>query len=279
MLTLKSPAKINWCLRVFGRRKDGYHDLWTVMQRVTLFDELRFRKLKRDVRVYTDPELGIQEEENLVFKAALKLKEKTGFKGGVEVFLKKNIPPQAGLGGGSSNAATTLKGLNELWGLRLEPEVLREVASELGSDVPFFLTEGVCVVEGKGERVRSIGKSMRQRCLLLVKPDYGISTKEAYDRLDMYSSPVENPERIFEIIVSGSDEELSGVMVNDLEGASFQIAPELGEIKERLLKMGALKALLSGSGSTLFGLFSTEEEAMRASEEFKNYWTEVVKTL
>ncbi len=279
MLTLKSPAKINWCLRVIGKRNDGYHDLWTVMQKINLFDMLQFRVLEKDIKVHTDSLLEIGEKENLVYRAAKKLKEKTGYRGGVEIALKKNIPAQAGLGGGSSNAAYTLMGLNELWRLGLSRYDLIELASELGSDVPFFLIDGIGLVEGKGDRVRSLGKGKEERWLLLVKPPFGVSTKEAYGRLKNYTQKIEKPEKIVKGIVSGSIEDVVPHVVNDLESAVFQIYPELQRIKERLIKEGALCALLSGSGSTVFGLFRSKDDAVSASYRFDNLWVRVVSTV
>ncbi len=280
MLTLRSPAKINWCLRILGKRSDGYHDLWTIMQRISLFDELQFRKLSEDViRVITEPELDLKQEDNLVYRAAELLKKRTGHAGGVEIFLKKNIPLQAGLGGGSSNAATTLKGLNELWGLGLESEMLREVASELGSDVPFFLMDGVVLLEGKGERVRFLGEGQKKRWLLLVKPSFGVSTREAYARFKEYTLQVEQTEQIINTILTGTEDDLTSCMVNDLEKTVFQIYPHLKEIKEKLIENGAIASLLSGSGSTVFGLLRTAQQAQKLSHYFKKYWTKVVVTI
>lgn len=280
MLTLKSPAKINWCLRILGKRSDGYHDLWTIMQRVSLYDEIQFRRLSEDmIRVITEPELDLRQEDNLVYRAAELLKKRTGYAGGVEIFLKKNIPLQAGLGGGSSNAACALKGLNELWTLGLSRSELIEIAAELGSDVPFFLMDGVVLLEGKGERVRSLGEGQSQRWLLLVKPSFGISTREAYTRFKEYTLKIEQAEQIINTILTGTVDDLTSCMVNDLEKTVFKICPHLKEIKERLIENGAIASLLSGSGSTVFGLLRTAQQAQKLSQYFKKYWTKVVVTI
>jgi len=262
---LLAPAKINWFLKVGRKRPDGYHEILSLMQFITLYDELSFT-LSEDITVNIEnPEmLNIPMEDNLVFKTALRLKEITGSKKGVFIKIKKEIPSGAGLGGGSSDAAVTLKGLNDLWSLGLKQKELMDIASEIGSDVPFFLNGPAAIVRGRGDIIEKI-ELKDSRILLLVKPDIRISSKWAYSEFDR--------------IKGGEGNTWDDHTINDLEEPVFIRYPELKEIKERLLKSGALYAAMTGSGSALFGVFNTEEEAHKALLNFENLWTKVVKTI
>jgi 4-diphosphocytidyl-2-C-methyl-D-erythritol kinase len=283
---LLAPAKINWFLKVGRKRPDGYHEILSLMQFITLYDELSFT-LSEDITVNIEnPEmLNIPMEDNLVFKTALRLKEITGSKKGVFIKIKKEIPSGAGLGGGSSDAAVTLKGLNDLWSLGLKQKELMDIASEIGSDVPFFLNGPAAIVRGRGDIIEKI-ELKDSRILLLVKPDIRISSKWAYSEFDRIkggegNSPFNSPSYLKRGKggVSGKSNCWDDHIINDLEEPVFMRYPELKEIKERLLKSGALYAAMTGSGSTLFGVFNTEEEAHKALLNFENLWTKVVKTI
>jgi 4-diphosphocytidyl-2-C-methyl-D-erythritol kinase len=283
---LLAPAKINWFLKVGRKRPDGYHEILSLMQFITLYDELSFT-LSEDITVNIEnPEmLNIPMEDNLVFKTALRLKEITGSKKGVFIKIKKEIPSGAGLGGGSSDAAVTLKGLNDLWSLGLKQKELMDIASEIGSDVPFFLNGPAAIVRGRGDIIEKI-ELKDSRILLLVKPDIRISSKWAYSEFDRIkggegNSPFNSPSYLKRGKggVSGKSNSWDDHIINDLEEPVFMRYPELKEIKERLLKSGALYAAMTGSGSTLFGVFNTEEEAHKALLNFENLWTKVVKTI
>jgi 4-diphosphocytidyl-2-C-methyl-D-erythritol kinase len=283
---LLAPAKINWFLKVGRKRPDGYHEILSLMQFITLYDELSFT-LSEDITVNIEnPEmLNIPMEDNLVFKTALRLKEITGSKKGVFIKIKKEIPSGAGLGGGSSDAAVTLKGLNDLWSLGLKQKELMDIASEIGSDVPFFLNGPAAIVRGRGDIIEKI-ELKDSRILLLVKPDIRISSKWAYSEFDRIkggegNSPFNSPSYLKRGKggVSGKSNTWDDHTINDLEEPVFMRYPELKEIKERLLKSGALYAAMTGSGSTLFGVFNTEEEAHKALLNFENLWTKVVKTI
>jgi len=264
---LQAPAKINWFLKVGRKRPDGYHEILSLMQFITLYDELSFT-LSEDITVSIEnPEmLNIPMEDNLVFKTALKLQEITGTTKGASIKMKKEIPSGAGLGGGSSDAAVTLKGLNDLWSLGLKKKELMDIASKIGSDVPFFLNGPAALVKGKGEIVEKVDVK-ESRILLLVKPPISISSKWAYSEFDRLKT-------------EGKSNTLwHDNAINDLEEPVFTRYPELKEIKEKLLKSGALYAAMTGSGSTLFGVFNTEEEAHKALLNFENLWTKVVRTI
>ena len=278
MLTLHSPAKINWFLKVLGRRPDGYHEIRSVIQRIDLQDTIIIEK--DDSGIHLDSEIDVPVEENLVYKAAVLLGEHTGVSAGARITLRKRIPIGAGLGGGSSNAATTLAGLNILWGTGLSHAELEEVAEGIGSDVPFFLNGSIALVEGRGERVTPIVDPPVGINLLVVKPRFGVATGEAYAGLRTCSGTAgPSVTELLEVLKTGRFKELNGMIGNDLEGPVFGLFPVLKDIKERLLGLGASAALLSGSGSSLFGVFPSREAALKASGSFADLWHVVTRTI
>ncbi len=291
MLTLKAPAKINWFLRVFGLRNDGFHEIHSLFQKITLYDILTFTPAT-DLIVTTNSSIPM--EQNLVYRAALLIKDKYKVRDGVSIQLNKHIPVSAGLGGGSSDAAAALKGLNELWSLGLSSTDLHMLAEQLGSDVPFFLYDSLAFIEGRGEKVTTL-KTHRSLNILLVKPLIRVSTAWVYRSLPEISKSAAtvaekltkeaNNIKLF-IIHALETEDFSGVsnkVLNDLEGVTVRSFPVIADIKDRMLREGAKFSVMSGSGPTVFGVFGSEEEASSAkvslSETFKDFWTAVVKTI
>jgi len=280
MLTFLAPAKINWALSVIRKRNDGYHDILSLIQGINLYDYLTFEEAD-NIEIQTN--FPIRMENNLVYKAIIALQKYAGIKRGIKVILKKEIPVGGGLGGGSSDAAITLKALNELWQLNLSLENLIQIGASIGSDIPFFLNLPICIIEGRGEIVKPI-KIDKTYTLLLVKPSFGISTKWAYESLNLKTQLTENYEKInnniwqlYEKLKKGDIENL--YLWNDLEIVVSNQYTEIEMIKKRLLKAGAKVSLMSGSGATVFGVFNDEKEANEASVLFKGYWVKVVKTL
>ena len=275
-ISLKAPAKINWFLSVLNKREDGYHNIISPMQCVDLFDILSFEEAE-ELHVLSD--LDIPVEMNLVHKAAALLKRVSMHKSGAAIELKKNIPVAAGLGGGSSDAAYTLIGLNRLWGLDLDKGVLMRLASELGSDVPFFLAGSLALIEGRGEKVTELNTE-GSMVILLVKPDIAVSTSWAYNLFEtrLTKKPVD-----IKLFCQALDRKnfvfLRDTVFNDLEDVVIRKFPVIGEIKRRLAQDGALLSLMSGSGSAVFGVFNTKEEAVRASKNMPGQWCRVVRTL
>lgn len=310
-LSLKAPAKINLFLRVFGRRCDGYHEIKSLLQKINLHDVLTFT-LSDNLKVDTSfSDAGqfeeIPEEQNLVYKAAILLRNKCSVKPGVKINLNKKIPLAAGLGGGSSDAASTLIGLNKIWSLGLSNGDLYEFAGQLGSDVPFFLNGPCAFVEGKGEKITNI-EAGNPFHVLLVKPYITVSTGWVYKNLsicqDFYGNPVGDLPAgwqgstlqdsdlkltndvnkvdnitLFIRAVEKAELRKSKEILNDLEAVTIKSFPVIANIKDRLIGEGAIFSLMSGSGPTVFGIFNSAEEAMDASEVFKDYWTAVVQTL
>lgn len=261
-----APAKINLGLRVLGRRDDGYHDLLTLFQAISLCDRLTLRRRARGCRVVCPalPGLG---SANLAHRAAEALLERTGTRGGVEILIEKRIPAGGGLGGGSSDAAATLLGCCRLLGIRPERGTLLEVAAGLGSDVPFFLEGGAAVGTGRGEILTLLPPWPGAATALVHIPPEGLSTAAVYGNLARGAlTPARRP---FTILLSrwreGDLRCLGDALFNDLEGPAFGLLPRLAAVKAALLRVGAAGALLCGSGSSVVGLFEEPRAARGAA--------------
>ncbi len=275
---LMAPAKINWFLSITGKRNDGYHNILSLMQCIGLYDELAFEQSnKLDLICNMD----ISQEENLVFKAASALGKRVLCDNGARISLKKNIPSGAGLGGGSSDAACTLKGLNMLWKLELRSAELFSIASEIGSDVPFFL-EGPCaLIEGRGEILKPL-KVVSPLVLLLVKPSVSVSTAWAYAsydaRLKLTKKTVDI--KLFIQALNRRDFAFLDTLINnDLEYAVAERYPVIKDIKSRLMQSGAMLSAMTGSGSAVFGVFQNVGKAAKAAKMMQPHWCKVVETL
>jgi 4-diphosphocytidyl-2-C-methyl-D-erythritol kinase len=256
LLKLPSFAKINRTLRVLGKRPDGYHQVATVLQSISLCDELIFEKREDDQINLTcdDPTIPI-DDSNLIVKAALALPRQEG----VNVRLKKRVPAKGGLGGGSSNAAVTLLALNHLWRLDLGNTDLRRIGSGLGADVPFFLNGGTALATGTGTEISPLTDSEREY-LIVVTPNASVFTASAYAALNAPSLTTFDS---LSILSSSFTEPFFGdrsqwSLQNDFEGVIFEMEPEIGRAKQALLDAGARSALLAGSGSSVFGIFTDE---------------------
>jgi len=264
--TLPSFAKINLTLRVHGRRDDGYHEINTVFQTVTLHDELTFSALdnKRLELLCEAPDIP-SDETNLVHRAAVALREHFGVARGAQVKLKKIIPAGGGLGGGSSNAAVALLGLAHLWELNTDRYTLAEIGAGLGADVPFFLTGGTALGTGRGTDIHPLTDLPPQH-FLLVTPQVKVSTVEAYKSLNAPAltkavSPANLAVSRVQAEISSS---LYDALINDFERVVFHLYPEIERARDALVAVGASGALLSGSGSSVYGLFDSSERCSRA---------------
>ncbi|MFZ3123471.1 MAG: 4-(cytidine 5'-diphospho)-2-C-methyl-D-erythritol kinase [Thermodesulfovibrionales bacterium] len=278
-LSLKTPAKINWFLSVLGRREDGYHEILSLMQSISLYDYLTFGYSDR-IEVKTDADIPL--EENLVYRAAVLLKEKLSVNKGAVITLRKEIPVSAGLGGGSSDAACALSGLNRLWELGLKDEELIKFGGMLGSDVPFFFKAPVAVVRGRGEIVTGL-EAVSRHIIVIVKPALGISTKWAYSEMSKLLPELTKRDNNIKLFCQALERQdfksIALMMKNDLELPVIREFQVIGEIKDRLLAMGAEASLMSGSGPTVFGVFNSREKAEDAAEAMKPCWSRVVETL
>ncbi len=278
MLTLEAPAKINWFLHVRGRRSDGFHEIESLLHKITLFDRITFAP-SDDLEL--NRTCDIPPGENLVYKAAQRLNETCGGARGARMFLEKNIPAGAGLGGGSSDAAAALLGLNELWALGLSRDELSDIAEGIGSDVPFFLHGSLSYAHGRGEKLVP-RRADRALNLLLVKPLFDVSTAWVYKNFSMLTKKGEKVNNIEHFIRNIERAELSGFtgdVSNDLESVTVNSFPVIAEIKDRMIREGALFSLMSGSGPAVFGVFSSKRMAENASHCFAGHWTAVVETM
>ena len=282
MFTLKAPAKINWFLNVSGKREDGYHEILSLMQCVTLFDSLTFEDSDTAELITGAP---VPLKDNLVYKAMVLLKETYRVRAGARVTLKKEIPLAAGLGGGSSDAASALAGLNRLWNLDLDAHELARLGERLGSDVPFFFHGPSSFVEGRGEIVSPV-KLQRSCAVLLAKPSLDVSAGWAYGELDAgFRSPgvltkEDNNIKLFCLSLERGDFALlSSLRRNDLEAPVVGRYPVIGEIREAMVKKGALFSSMSGSGPTVFGVFDSEQGAGEAAAYMLPHWCRVVRTV
>ncbi|OPY10956.1 MAG: 4-diphosphocytidyl-2-C-methyl-D-erythritol kinase [Syntrophus sp. PtaB.Bin001] len=260
MLKKLSPAKVNLYLRVLRKREDNYHDLATLMQKISLYDELEFSPSGRDITLRCPGTTLPENEGNIVFRAAKKILSLAGCSSGVNITIHKKIPLAAGLGGGSSNAAVTLLALNELFRLNFRAEDLMKIGATLGADVPFFLFHGPAWAFGIGDRLEA-ALDIPSFWFVLVNPGFEVSTKTVYESLNLgltkeiihYSIP---RFRAREDLIAG--------LYNDLENVTFKMHPSLQLIKDSLILNGATGALMSGSGPTVFGIFDTEDKAKDA---------------
>ena len=264
-ISFKTPAKVNLGLHILGKREDGFHELETLLQMVKLFDDIRIECIPRGLELVCDQPDIPQDEGNLVIKAAKILQTKFPDRcKGARIHLNKNIPHGAGLGGGSGNAAGVLLGLNFLWDLKLKRKDLVLIASELGSDVPFFLFSPCAIGRGRGEVLESVESSIRF-CILMAYPGFTVSTAMVYGNLKLKLTKRENNISILKNFLLQSEyAQMGASWFNDLEPIVFKQYPWLSEIKKEMLTLGAKGALLSGSGSTVFGIFDNPEIAKNA---------------
>jgi 4-diphosphocytidyl-2-C-methyl-D-erythritol kinase len=262
-----APAKLNLFLEVRGRRPDGYHEIETVMVAISLCDTLTFRdEPSGELRLRcSDPALPVG-ADNLVIKAAERLREATGCRRGAEIDLLKAIPAQAGLAGGSSDAAATLTALDRLWDLRLPPGRLDALAAEVGSDVPFFLHGPAAACRGRGERVEPVALSASYY-LVLICPPVGVSTADVYRRVVPPDRP-RDAGPVLDALRRGGADHLGTELFNRLQPVAEVLRPELVRIRDALAALGPLLdgSAMSGSGSAYFGLARDQAAAQHAAE-------------
>jgi len=269
--TLPSFAKINLTLRIHGRRTDGYHEIETIFQTVSLHDRLTF-EARDDARLELLCDApGIPcDESNLVHRAAVALRERYGVRRGARISLEKRIPAGGGLGGGSSNAAVALVGLARLWKIEADRDALAVIGASLGADVPFFLTGGTSLGTGRGTDIYPLA-DVPPKQLLLVTPPVEVSTAAAYKSLNAHAltkavSPVNLTVSRTQAEISGS---LHAVLWNDFEPVVYRLYPEIERARDALVAAGASGALLSGSGASVFGLFENVRERNRAQASLR----------
>jgi 4-diphosphocytidyl-2-C-methyl-D-erythritol kinase len=271
-ITVFAPAKINVILRILDRRPDGFHNLWSIMQTVALEDEVQIRLHadRQDIQLRCDATQLAADQGNLVYRAATAVLARAQRSIGLDIELRKRIPMGAGLGGGSSDAAATIIGLNRLLRLEWSPTQMADVGQSLGSDVPFFLFAPSAFVAGRGETVRPVVVE-GARWVVLVNPGFGVNTKWAYQELAATRTvvtPLSLVQRELDRQSRVSWAQLIAAAENDFETPVFAAQGKLREIKRSLQTQGAEIALLSGSGATVFGVFADEARARLAQARF-----------
>ena len=282
-----SPCKVNLLLNILGKRPDGFHELETLFHPVNLCDRLTFSRAGDNIALTCSDSSLPTDTNNLVHRAATAFLSAVGIRDGVKIHLEKHIPMAAGLGGGSGNAATTLLGLNELFGSPLSLDQLHKLAATLGSDVNFFLQAKPALATGRGEKVESLDDfpAMRSATFLLIHPGFGISTAWAYKALAHFPEALHGtPGRARKLVslMQGNDLRAAGKeFCNSLEAPALHKYPVLELYQEFLLQEGAAVSLMSGSGSTTFALFQPPVDVSRVVEKFKTRfgatcWTAIV---
>ena len=263
---MKAYAKINLGLDVVRRLENGYHEVKMVMQTVGIYDVLSFERMGEGIVVTTDSGELPTNEDNLIYKAAKLMMETYGIQEGVRIHLEKHIPIAAGMAGGSTDAAATMKGINRLFDLGCTLEELMRLGVKIGADVPYCIMGGTTLAEGIGEKLTALPPA--PECYLLVaKPDINVSTKFVYEHLD--AAGVEKHPDIDGMVKAIEEESLQGVldrMENVLESVTVPAYPIIDTIKERMKELGALNSLMSGSGPTVFGIFIEKDKAKEAYE-------------
>ena len=267
-ITLKALAKINLGLDVVRRREDGYHDVRMVMQTIHLYDKLDIKKTTESgITITSNLSYVPTNENNLVYKAGKLLMDEFDIKEGVSVHLQKRIPVAAGMAGGSSDAAAMLYGMNQIFDLGLSRKELMERGVKIGADVPYCLMRGTALAEGIGEKLTSLPPMVK--CpVLIAKPSISVSTKFVYENLKLNDETI-HPD-INQLVKDIKEKDLyaiAGHMGNVLESVTIPEYPIIAEIKEQMMKSGAINAMMSGSGPTVFGLFEDEETARKAYDD------------
>ena len=269
-IRLKARAKINLGLDVVRRREDGYHEVKMVMQMLRLYDQIDI-EMTQESGIFVRSNLSFlpTDERNIAYKAAKVMIDQFGLEQGVIIRIEKHIPVAAGMAGGSTDCAAVLYGMNKLFGLRLNQKKLRELGVKLGADVPYCLMRQTALSEGIGEILTPI--SPLQDCpILIAKPSVSVSTRHVYEHLKLDEQTM-HPD-IDGIVTALADGDLYGVtdrMANVLETVTVPEHPVIDEIKKQMMASGAVNALMSGSGPTVFGIFDDEEKAKKACEDMK----------
>ncbi len=272
---VKAPAKINLSLDVLHKREDGYHEVEMIMTTIDLADRLELTLLdKNEIKIISHNRFVPDDQRNLAYQAAHLLKERFQVQKGVAITIEKTIPVAAGLAGGSSDAAATLRGLNKLWNLGLSMDELAEIGAEIGSDVSFCVYGGTALAKGRGEVIKELPAP--PTCwVILAKPFIGVSTADVYKRLDVSRVKHPNTNGMIEAIHNGSYEGVCSNLGNVLEDVTLQMHPEVAQIKDQMKRFGADAVLMSGSGPTVFGLVHHDSRMHRIYNGLRGFCDQV----
>jgi 4-diphosphocytidyl-2-C-methyl-D-erythritol kinase len=274
-LLVKAPAKINLSLDVLNKRPDGYHEVEMIMTTIDLADRIELSLLEKDqIVIHSHNRFVPDDQRNLAYQAAHLLKERYEVKKGVVITIDKSIPVAAGLAGGSSDAAATLRGLNQLWGLGLTLDELAVIGAEIGSDVSFCVYGGTALAKGRGEEITELPAP--PTCwVILAKPFIGVSTADVYRRLDVNRVEHPNTAEMIKGISNGDYQQVCQNMGNVLESVTLNLHPEVALIKEQMKRFGADAVLMSGSGPTVFGLVLHDSRMHRIYNGLRGFCDQV----
>mgnify|MGYP006371363921 CR=1 FL=1 len=275
MLYVKAPAKINLTLDVLYKRPDNYHEVEMVMTTVDLADRIGLETRKDgQIKIISADNFVPDDQRNFAYQAAELIKSTYGIKEGVDISIEKQIPIAAGLAGGSSDAAATLRGLNELWNLNLSLDELAELGSKIGSDVSFCVYGGTALATGRGEKIQEL--TAPPTCwVVLAKPKIGVSTADVYGGLNIEGLQHPNTSEMIKAIETEDYELMCNSLGNVLETVTFNLHPEVITIKEQMQRFGADAVLMSGSGPTVFGLVENEARVSRIYNGLRGFCEEV----
>jgi 4-diphosphocytidyl-2-C-methyl-D-erythritol kinase len=266
-MKLLSYGKINLGLRVLGKRPDGYHEIETILQTVDLHDDIDFQPADDGIQVFCSHRLVPEDETNLAWKSAQLLKSSYGVQKGLRITLEKTIPVGSGMGGGSSNAAATLRGAARVWGLSLSEDEFFPLAVRIGSDVPFFLKGGTALATGRGQDLDFFEPAWGEETFIIIYPHIEVSSAWAYKSIKLDLTKTGKYVNLKSLFEKGTFSQSGPMafMANDLEEGVNSRYPVIGKAKETLLSQGAIAAAMTGSGSAVYGLFVTREEARKAA--------------
>lgn len=277
-MKIRAYAKVNISLDVVGKREDGYHLLRMIMQNIDLYDEIIVEKQSRDITIQCNKNYVPTDSRNLAYKAAVAFKERYNISEGLKIKIFKNIPVSAGLAGGSTDAAAVLKLMNKIFEVNAPKEELMELGLKLGADIPYCIQGGTALCEGVGEIITPL-KSFKDKIIVLVKPSFGVSTKEVYKNFDM--EKVKKHPETEALIKAMAEDDLRYVaynMRNLLENVTLKKHKVLISLKEEMNKYGAINSMMSGSGPTVFAFFDDMLKAQKCFEKMKEKYNEVFLT-
>ena len=276
-ILLKANAKINWTLKVVGKREDGYHDLEMIMAPITLHDLIYINVIDEGIEIESNSKIVPTDQRNIMYKVAQLMQERYGLKKGVKIFVYKHIPTQAGLAGGSADGAAVIKAMNKLFHLNLSYEEMAALGKEVGADIPFCIYEKTAFVEGVGEKLQFLDEPF-EAYLLLVKPKKGVSTQKAFTSLDLSKVKHQDCRKMKKGIEMNDYQAVIDNLQNTLELPSIKMVPQIKEIKKEMMKLGFDGALMSGSGSCVFGITRNQEIMNKGYEFFRKRYFFVRKS-
>src|SRR4030042_3695596 len=277
-IEIDSYSKINLTLNILGKRRDGYHNIETIMQSINLADRIFIKEEKEGVQIKCSHPLVPTDTQSLTYRSAEKILNRYRIKKGVQIEIDKKIPLASGMAGGSANSASILVGINKLFALNLSNKDLREIGEELGMDVPFCIQNGTALAYHRGEKVTPLPPINPPLWIIVINPGFEIPTKWAYNNLDLSLIKREKNNTIpmLNALKEGGLEGIAKNLFNSFEELIIKKYREIGEIKDRLIEEGALGALMSGSGPTVFGIAQNKEQVLKIYEklklEYKSIW-------